>query len=159
MILGYLVALPVLLTTLSDGRTISRRVWAACGRRRSRWEQQLLHRVRVRRLAGDRHGRCRGAPVGSVTSCGGSGPSSAIEAGTSMSGSLPRALVSTRTDPVPMKQRGWDRTRRSEGMIQIVGLLAIIGLIAVLVVMRKRDAASTKHCEVAKHSHLSRVSA
>lgn len=41
VILGYLVALPVLLTTISDGRTISRRVWAACGRRRSRWEQQL----------------------------------------------------------------------------------------------------------------------
>jgi hypothetical protein len=41
IILGYIVALPVLLTTLSDGRTISRRVWAAVGRRRSRWEQSL----------------------------------------------------------------------------------------------------------------------
>jgi hypothetical protein len=41
VILGYIVALPVVLVTLSDGRTISRRVWAACGRRRSRWEQQL----------------------------------------------------------------------------------------------------------------------
>jgi hypothetical protein len=41
MLLGYLVGLPVLLLTLSDGRTISRRVWAACGRRRSRFEQQL----------------------------------------------------------------------------------------------------------------------
>jgi hypothetical protein len=41
VILGYVVGLPVLLTTLSDGRTLSRRVWAACGRRRSRWEQQL----------------------------------------------------------------------------------------------------------------------
>jgi hypothetical protein len=41
VILGYLLGLPVLLITLSDGRTISRRVWAAVGRRRSRWEQQL----------------------------------------------------------------------------------------------------------------------
>jgi hypothetical protein len=43
-----------------------------------------------------------------------------------------------------MKQRGWDRIRRNYmGPLQIVGILAIIGLIAVLVVMRKRDAAST----------------
>jgi hypothetical protein len=42
VILGYLVALPVLLTTLSDARTISRRVWAACGQRRSTWEHQLF---------------------------------------------------------------------------------------------------------------------
>jgi hypothetical protein len=41
LIVGYIVALPVLLTTLSDGRTISRRVWAAVGRRRSRWEKSL----------------------------------------------------------------------------------------------------------------------
>jgi hypothetical protein len=41
IILGYLVALPVAYWTITDARTISRRVWAACGRRRSRWEQQL----------------------------------------------------------------------------------------------------------------------
>jgi hypothetical protein len=41
IILGYLAGLPVVLWTITDGRTISRRVWAACGRRRSRWEQQL----------------------------------------------------------------------------------------------------------------------
>jgi hypothetical protein len=42
VVLGYLVGLPVLLLTLEDGRGISRRVWAACGQRRSRWEQRLF---------------------------------------------------------------------------------------------------------------------
>jgi hypothetical protein len=40
LILGYIVGLPALVITISDGRTISRRVWAAVGRRRSRWVQQ-----------------------------------------------------------------------------------------------------------------------
>ena len=37
IILGYIVGLPVLYWTLQDARAISRRVWAAVGRRRSRW--------------------------------------------------------------------------------------------------------------------------
>jgi hypothetical protein len=41
VVLGYLVGLPFLIWLIQDGRTISRRVWAACGRRRSRWEQQM----------------------------------------------------------------------------------------------------------------------
>jgi hypothetical protein len=42
VVLGYIVGLPFLLWSIQDGRTISRRVWAACGRRRSRWEQQMV---------------------------------------------------------------------------------------------------------------------
>ena len=41
VILGYIVGAPILWWLIGDGRTISRRVWAACGRRRSRWEQQM----------------------------------------------------------------------------------------------------------------------
>jgi hypothetical protein len=40
VVLGYVVGLPALVLTIGDGRTISRRVWAALGRRRLRWEQQ-----------------------------------------------------------------------------------------------------------------------
>jgi hypothetical protein len=44
-----------------------------------------------------------------------------------------------------MAERGWDPfERKTQNMIQIVGIIAIIGLIAVLVVMRKKDAAGTK---------------
>jgi hypothetical protein len=42
LILGYLVGLPVLLWGIKDARTISRRVWAAVGRRRSRWEHRMI---------------------------------------------------------------------------------------------------------------------
>jgi hypothetical protein len=41
-------------------------------------------------------------------------------------------------------ERGWDIPWRKHTMLQIVGILAIIGLIVVLVVMRKKDGASTK---------------
>ena len=42
VILGYLVGLPFLLWGIQDARLVSRRVWAAVGRRRSRWEHQLM---------------------------------------------------------------------------------------------------------------------
>jgi hypothetical protein len=42
VVLGYLVGLPFLLWGIQDARLISRRVWAAVGRRRSRWEHQLI---------------------------------------------------------------------------------------------------------------------
>jgi hypothetical protein len=42
VVLGYVVGLPFLIWLIQDGRTISRRVWAACGRRRSKWEQQMV---------------------------------------------------------------------------------------------------------------------
>lgn len=42
VILGYLVGLPVLLWGIQDARTISRRVWAAVGRRRSQWEHRMI---------------------------------------------------------------------------------------------------------------------
>lgn len=42
VILGYLVGLPFLLWGIQDARTISRRVWAAVGRRRSRWEHTMI---------------------------------------------------------------------------------------------------------------------
>lgn len=42
VILGYLVGLPFLLWGIRDARLVSRRVWAAVGRRRSRWEHQLI---------------------------------------------------------------------------------------------------------------------
>lgn len=42
VILGYVVGLPFLLWSIRDARTISRRVWAACGRRRSRWEHHMI---------------------------------------------------------------------------------------------------------------------
>jgi hypothetical protein len=42
VVLGYIVGLPFLWWAIQDGRTISRRVWAAVGRRRSRWEQQMI---------------------------------------------------------------------------------------------------------------------
>lgn len=41
LVIGYVVALPVTLRTLGDGRAISRRVWATMGRHRSRWERSL----------------------------------------------------------------------------------------------------------------------
>jgi F0F1-type ATP synthase assembly protein I len=45
-----------------------------------------------------------------------------------------------------MAERGWDFLRRTADMgpLQIVGILAIIGLVAVLVVMRRKDGATTK---------------
>jgi hypothetical protein len=42
VVLGYVVGLPFLIWLIRDGRTISRRVWAACGRRRSQWEHQMI---------------------------------------------------------------------------------------------------------------------
>ena len=42
VILGYIVGLPFLLWGIKDARTISRRVWAAVGRRRSRWEHKMI---------------------------------------------------------------------------------------------------------------------
>ncbi len=42
VVLGYVVGLPVLLWGIQDARLVSRRVWAAVGRRRSRWEHQLI---------------------------------------------------------------------------------------------------------------------
>jgi hypothetical protein len=42
VVLGYVVGFPFLWWAIQDGRTISRRVWAAVGRRRSRWEQQMM---------------------------------------------------------------------------------------------------------------------
>jgi hypothetical protein len=42
VVLGYLVGLPFLVWGLQDARLVSRRVWAAVGRRRSRWEHQLM---------------------------------------------------------------------------------------------------------------------
>jgi hypothetical protein len=42
VLLGYVVGFPFMWMALQDARTISRRVWAAVGRRRSRWEQQLV---------------------------------------------------------------------------------------------------------------------
>jgi hypothetical protein len=42
VILGYIVGLPFLVWAINDARTISRRVWAAVGRRRSRWEKQMM---------------------------------------------------------------------------------------------------------------------
>jgi hypothetical protein len=42
VVLGYVVGLPFLLWGIQDARLISRRVWAAVGRRRSRWEHQLI---------------------------------------------------------------------------------------------------------------------
>ena len=42
VVLGYVVGLPFIVWLIRNGRTISRRVWAACGRRRSKWEQQMF---------------------------------------------------------------------------------------------------------------------
>ena len=42
IVLGYIVGLPFLIWGIRDGRTISRRVWAAVGRRRSRWEHGMI---------------------------------------------------------------------------------------------------------------------
>jgi hypothetical protein len=42
LVIGYIAGLPVLIRTLDDGRTISRRVWATLGRHRSRWERSLF---------------------------------------------------------------------------------------------------------------------
>jgi hypothetical protein len=41
LVLGYVVGLPFLLWGIQDARLVSRRVWAAVGRRRRRWEHQL----------------------------------------------------------------------------------------------------------------------
>lgn len=42
IVLGYLVGLPFLLWAIQDARAVSRRVWAAVGRRRSQWEHQMI---------------------------------------------------------------------------------------------------------------------
>jgi hypothetical protein len=42
LVLGYVVGLPFLLWGIQDARLVSRRVWAAVGRRRRRWEHQLI---------------------------------------------------------------------------------------------------------------------
>lgn len=42
IVLGYVAGLPFLIWGIQDARLISRRVWAAVGRRRSRWEHQMI---------------------------------------------------------------------------------------------------------------------
>ena len=42
VVLGYIVGFPFMWIALQDARAISRRIWAAVGQRRSRWEHQLL---------------------------------------------------------------------------------------------------------------------
>ncbi len=42
VVLGYIAGLPFLLWGIKDARTISRRVWAAVGLRRSRWEHKMI---------------------------------------------------------------------------------------------------------------------
>ncbi len=42
VLLGYIVGFPFMWMALQEAKSTSRRIWAAVGRRRSRWEHQLL---------------------------------------------------------------------------------------------------------------------